>query len=319
MRQLFILMAFLAISHAAMATELPSNDTPTPWLRLDTGATYLKRNRDLSLVAYVPVGANGIRIVDTKTGGIYSATKTASDGSFFWSPDSTRLFFRELTREGTKITTRVRAWDHALKKVIDIDTFDGSSGMLSFDPRDNRMLLMHNKGIKMRRLVFPDERLAFWQAAQRGDSGKWVAAAGGMTVITQQGLAMTKLDDDGSGVESFDISPDGSRAAWATKSGRIFTCKHGEAAKFLDFGRDPAWHPEKLILAYAGGRMIGNKAANFNLKISDTKNPGTFITLPGSRSERWPQWLKNGEGLIYTIDDTADIFSIKIPSQDKSP
>ena len=314
-----IFSALVLWSQWAMSAEAPAKAGLSPWLRVDTEISHLKRNRDMTLLAYVPSDEAGLRIVETKTGNVFEVTKAYTDGSFFWSPDGARLFFRELDREGAKITSHVRAWDHALKKAVAIDTFDGPSGMLSFDPRDNRMLIMHNNGIKSRRLVFPDERLAFWQAAQRTDNGKWVAAAGGMTMVTQQGFAMTKLDDDGSGIESFDISPDGSTAVWSTKAGRLFVCKQGQKAKFLDWGRDPSWHPAKMILAYAGGRMVGNKASSYDLKISDGKVPGAFITATQDRSERWPQWLTNGDGMIYTVDQTTDIYSIKIKSADLKP
>lgn len=285
----------------------------TPWLRADSGLEHIRRNRDLSFLAYTPSQGTGVRILDTKSGQIYEATREHTGGSFFWSPDGARLFFRELSQAHGAALTVVRAWDVALRKSIDIQTIRGSSGMLSFDPRDQRMMLMHDMGIMTKRLVFPDERLAYWQSSQRSDKGKWVAAAGGMTFVTQQGLAMAKLEDDDSGIDSFDIAPTGNFAAWATRNGKIFASKQGEKPRFIGYGRDPQWHPSRELLVFAGARMVGNKVAQYDVKIAETDGPGSFLTATQERSERWPFWTPDGSAIAYTIKGTTDIFTLKIP------
>ena len=287
-----------------------------PWLRADGSVSFMRRNRDMSMIAYIPDGSPGIRIIDTKSGNVYEATSEFTGGSFFWSPDNARLFFRELLHPGgNKITTTVKAWDSALKKTVTIDAFNGSSGMLSFDPRDQRMMLMHEKGIMTKRLVFPDERLAYWQTAHRTDKGKFVAAAGGMTYITQQGFAMNKMADDNTGIESFDISPNGDSVVWATKGGKIFISMQGEPARFLDFGRDPQWHPKQDMIIYAGARMVGNKAAQYDVKMSTSMGPGSFLTSSQDRSERWPMWSPDGTAVVYTVSGTTDIFTLNLASK----
>ncbi|MCX6125675.1 MAG: hypothetical protein NTV34_13155, partial [Proteobacteria bacterium] len=285
-----------------------------PWLRTDSGLSFMRRNRDMSLIAYVPIGNSGVRIMDTKNAQVYEATNLPTGGSFFWAPDNTRLFFRELTQVNGKVRSAVRAWDAALKKSIDVEAIDGSSGLLSFDPRDQRLMLMHDKGIMMRRLLFPDERLAHWQSARRSDKGKWIAAAGGMTFLTQQGFSMEKLADDESGIESFDISPTGNMAVWATNKGKIFASRQGESAKFIDFGRDPQWHPEKELIVFAGARMVGNKASSYDIKIAQLEGPGSFLTTTQARDERWPIWAPKGNSIVYTLTGTTDVFTLKMPN-----
>lgn len=292
-----------------------SENSIKPWLRADSGVTFMRRNRDMSMIAYVPATDPGIRVIDTKTGNVYQATNQYTGGSFFWSPDNARLFFRELLQTDGKVKTVVKAWDAALKKTITVDELTGSSGMLTFDSRDQRMMLMHDKGIMTKRLVFPDERLAHWQSAHRTDKGKFVAAAGGMTYVTQQGFAMSKLTDDGSGVESFDIAPTGDSAIWATKSGKLYVSYQGESARFLDYGRDPQWHPKQDLIVYSGGRMVGNKAAQYDLKVSSITGPGSFLTSTQARSERWPLWSPNGKSIVYTITGTTDIVTLNFKSK----
>jgi hypothetical protein len=251
--------------------------------------------------------------MNTKTGDVYEASKANTSGSFFWAPDNVRLFFRELFQQEGKIITRIKAWDAVLKKTIDVEEISGSSGLLSFDPRDQRMMLMHDKGIMTKRLLFPDERLAHWQSAQRTEKGKWIAASGGMTFVSQQGFAMNKLLDDNSGVETFDISPQGEYAVWATKKGKIYASRQGELAKFIDFGRDPQWHPEKNLIVFSGGRMVGNKASSYDIKIAEFDGPGSFLTTTQARSERWPMWSPDGQSIVYTISGTPEVYTLKLP------
>lgn len=318
---LLLVLKLVNLDFVGTAASEENKDALKVWLRADGGLSFMRKNRDTSYIAYVPAGGTGVRILDTKGGNIFEATTAHTGGSFFWSPDSARLFFRELINKNGKITTNVKAWDAALKKTIDIESIDGSSGLLTFDPRDHRMTLMHDKGIMTKRLVFPDERLAYWQTAQRTEKGKWVASAGGLTLVTQQGFSMAKMPDDDTGIESFDISPNGNLVVWATKYGRIYAAKQGEAAKFIDFGRDPQWHPEKELFVYAGARMVGNKAASFDVKVASMNSPGSFLTNTQSRDERWPFWVtkpdSKGDAIAYTSTGTTDIFTIKFGRESK--
>jgi hypothetical protein len=293
-------------------SELTKVERPF-WLRADTGLSFMQSNRDMTSIAYIPVGDSGVRVMEIASGKIYQVTRHPTVGSFFWAPDKARLFFRELDIVRGKAQSRVRAWDAGLKKVIDIEVIEGSSGMLSYDPRDHRMMLMHDKGIMTKRLLFPDDRLAAWQSAQRHDKGKWVAAAGGMTFVTQQGFAMSRLQDDASGVESFDISPTGNLAVWATRAGKIYASRQGEPPLFLGYGRDPKWHPSKEIIVMAGAHMVGTKASSYDIKIVEIGGSSSFMTSTQDRSERWPMWTPKGDSIAYTIDGTTDVFKLALP------
>jgi hypothetical protein len=191
---------------------------------------------------------------------------------------------------------------------VDIDKIPRSSGLLTFDPRDLRFLLMSESGIHTKKIYIPSQRLALWQIAGRHDPGKWLATQKGLLWVTQGGLVMKKMPDDGKELAAFDISPDGEWIAWATEGNRIYAARDGKQPTFIGYGRDPKWHPTKRLIAFAGARMVGDKAVNFDLKIADVKGRSKFLTASQYSSERWPQWQKGGQKILYTVEQTTDLY-----------
>jgi hypothetical protein len=309
------LIGLIAQVADAQSSGLELSPQTKPILRVDTEMSQMKSNISGQFVAYVPTGKNGLRIISLDSGKITEPSGYFIGPSFFWSPDGARLFFRELRSESNKTVSYVRAWDIVQNRLIEIEKFQGPSGFLTFDPRDNRILFMHAKGLKSKKLTFPDNRLAHWQSAQRKDTGKWVMAQKGGVFVTESGFTMQKLEDDGSGLDSFDISPDGSSAVWATKYGRIFFSKNGAKPTFLDWGRDPKWHPERSLIVYAGGRMVGNQASDYDLKVATPGARGSFLTATQHTAERWPVWKPDGKAILYTVEGTHELRSLDFTPQ----
>ncbi|MCX6119578.1 MAG: hypothetical protein NT027_18735 [Proteobacteria bacterium] len=292
--------------------ENSSNPKHTIWLEGKSDFSHMRKNRDMTYIAYVPAENVGLNVIKVETGDIYQVTDVFTGGSYFWSPDGARLFYRELKSRDGVVTTSVKAWDAVVKKSVAIQDLAGSSGHLTFDPFENRLMMMHGKGILNRRLVFPDEKLANWQMANRLNRGRFLASNGGMTFLTQNGFVMSKLIDDDSGVESFDLSFKGDSMVWATKYGRIYLSKLGEAPKFIDYGRDPQWHPSKAYFVYAGARMVGNKAASYDLKVSSAFGTPAFLTNTQKADERWPFWSPDGQEIIFTETGSKKLFKTKL-------
>jgi hypothetical protein len=312
---------------AAPAARAVTGVTPvtTPYLRADNALNFMRMDPKGRFLAYIGDDGLGLSVLDTRTRDIYRVSEQQVGASFFWSPDGYRLFYRELMGEETvsdeppvlgqprakgvtHVRSVVRAYDCVLHRSVVVDDVPLPSGLLTFDPRDLRMHLLTPKGIRTRRIYFPDERLARWQVAHRNEDGKFLVTQAGVMWVTQGGFAMRKLDDDDTGVESFQISPDGTTIAWATKGIRVYTSRGGRPPVFIGYGRDPSWHPERLQLVYAGARMVGDVAASYDLRVADLKGGGKFLTTTQTSSERWPYWSPKGHQILYTIDHSTDVF-----------
>lgn len=289
----------------------------TPWMRLDDGPSGLRLDHKSKNLAFTNDKGFGLQVLNIETKKVFLVTSEYVGTSYFWAPDGIRLFYREQIRQDAPdkknytISSNLSAFDTKLGKNILLETVQGPTGLLTFDPRDLRIYLMQKGSILSKRLSFPDDRLARWQIAQRTDNGRWVGTQNGMLWVTQAGFAMRRLADDGSPIESFSLSPDGTTAAWATVLGNIWVSRAGEKPHKLDRGKDPTWHPDKPILLYAGARVVGNTVVNHNIKVSDMKGSSRFLTYTQGTSERWPQWQDQGKKVLYTHEKSTDIFQME--------
>jgi len=312
--KLVLIFVLLASTSPGFSVEVVAQSLP--WIRVNLPIDQLRMDPKNKFAAFIDDTGMGLKILDLRDNAIYTVSKHQVGTSFFWSPDGYRLFYRELTRDkSNKVVSNLRAYDAFLHRSVNVETIPAATGILTFDPRDLRMYLMTESGLKTKRIYFPDERLARWQVSQRTDKGKWVVTQNGILWVTQGGYSIRKIEDDGKPIESFDISPDGTAIVWATAGNNIYINRGNSKAVFLDHGRDPKWHPTKLQILYAGARMVGRKAINFDLKISDINGSKRFLTATQSSDERWPQWnLENGV-IVFTKERTTDLFTLNFKEE----
>ena len=311
-----ILLLLIATNTAHAVSSSPLKPTSTPMIRLNESPSHLRLDPKGRFAAYVTGTGLGLQIVDLQTKAIFEVTKAQVGNSFFWSPDGFRLFYREMMKDKEgKVVSLLNVYDCALARNHTFDRWNYPTGTLTFDPRDLRMHSLSPKGIKTKRIFFPDERLAKWQISQRNESGKWLATQQAILWVSQGGFAMRKLDDDNSGVSSFEISPDGQSIVWATNKSRVYVSSKGNKPNFIGHGLDPTWHPEKTMILYAGARMVGNTPINYDLKLSDTKTSGRWLTSSQISNERWPQWHLKSDQILYTLDKTTDIYTVDFKAQ----
>lgn len=321
--KILLLILQLFLEKQSQAIVKPS---ATPILRGTNAFHQMKLSPKGRYLAFTDENGMGLNTIDLQTKYIYRVSDEKVGQSFFWTPDGSRIFYRELVRSPLKkpltdsekerketlwetpIRSLIKAFDCSVARNVDIDMIPRSTGLLTFDPRDLRFLLMSESGIHTKKIQFPNQRLAQWQIASRNEDGKWLATQKGILWVSQRGLVIRRLEDDGKNLRSFDISPDGQWIAWSTESDRIYVSLEGKTSQFLAYGRDPKWHPTRQLVAFAGARMVGNKAVNFDLKIADVRGHSKFLTATQFSSERWPHWDKGGEKILYTVDQTTDLF-----------
>ena len=309
-RTLFLSMTLsLSLLSVLVSTSVWAQAEPKAILRIEGPFVGMRLNPAHTLMAFTDQRGQSLRILDLKSQEIVEVTPHRVGGAYFWSPDGNRLFYRALIRDGNRITTEIKAYDTYLNQTAAIDTLPGSSGFLTMDPRDYTVYMMHEKGILTRRLDFPGERFSRWQKRQKVDAGRFVATQKSVLWLSDLGLTLTALPDDGTGVDSFDISPDGNSIAWATTSAKIYVSVRGETPKLLARGKDPRWHPFKTLLLYAGAHRIGDKPYDYDIRISDLNGNGHYLTSTASQSERWPQWWGDGS-VIFTAEGSTDLWQI---------
>jgi Tol biopolymer transport system component len=309
----YLSLALLASSLLLVTKNLKAASSKSePWIRVGSTLNHIKADpKKGRYIAYTDEKAGALYILDLKSKRTINVSDKAVDGSFVWSPDGVRLIYREQEKLKNTVKGSLMVFDMFLNKKIKLDDIDSQSGYISFDPRDYKLLLMHEEGVIQKSIKLPDSRLAKWQMRKSSKTGRWVASPGGVVFLSPSGKEMKKLKDDNSGVDSFAISPDGSKIAWATKKAAIFVAHDGQDSSFLDYGKDPKWDSSSSRVVYSGAHLIGQKVSGFDLKISDLNKNRKWLTHTSLSNERWPEILPNGS-IIYTKASTTDLYTTEI-------
>ena len=298
------------------ALAVPSFKEPQPVLRLGDSPEMLRLDPKGRFLAFRQ--GEKLKVLDLKDSGVHLVGNVPDGPAYTWAPDGFRLLYvntpapTELDQNGKATpTTHIEVFDAALGQSKTVRKLASATGFPTMDPRTLGAYLFTPDGLTTVKLTFPDDRLAKWQIAHRNNGkGKYVATGRGLLWFNGDGTKMIQLEDDGGALESFSVSPDGSAVTWSTVDGYVYRSREGAPAELVDRGRDPAWHPEKNELIYAGARMSGNKISGYDLKVADG-NEKRFITNTPFSDERWPQWHHAGKRIFYTVARTTDLFMVE--------
>ena len=184
--------------------------------------------------------------------------------------------------------------------------------MPTFDPRDLTFQLMYNKGIKVKKIYYPNNRLAKWQVGRRTRGMKWLATPKGMLVVKDGGKSYAKLADDDSGLASFSIASKGQAVLWGTNAGNIYLQRDEGEVRYVARGRDPCWHPLDELYVYSKARYVGQKLVDYDLYFADMFGRGRYLTHTPFSRERYAVWRNKGKQLLFTREKTTDIFAMNL-------
>lgn len=295
------------------ASELSAviiNKKITEFVRLTDSMTQLHLSPKSNYLAFVNTSKNQLNILELDTLKIYAVFNTQVPSfSYFWANDGVRLFIRALRKpSNNQVISKLLAYDCYSHKLIEIEEFDFPTGLPTYDPSDLRIRMLHEKGIISRKIDYPGKRLAKWQKSHMGGLGFYLIAQNGVLWVSENGHKMRRLDDDNSSTISYKLSPDGRSITWETAKGRIFVSHEGDTSQFVDFGRDPSWHPTKKLLIYSGARMVGKHPISYDLKIWQQNGRKIWLTDSQSLDERWPQWIPEKNKILFTRSHTSDLF-----------
>ena len=305
---LLILTSFLGTSLSCLGAE------EVPWLRFEGPVSHLKiapNGLYLALLEGVGLTKKHLKIVELLTKEVFLVAESVTENSFQWTPDGNRLLFQEI--EGVlPEKANISLFDAKNKTKTIIKKMDYFADYLNISPLDHKLRAISPNGLIRFKLDYKDSKLAKWQRYLSADAGSFVISHNAIYWVPIGGLAFKKLVSTEM-ISSFAISPDGSILAWATAKNMIFRVKQGEKPEFIDHGQDPYWHPQDKELIYAGARLIGKKVSSFDLKIMQRNHIKSWITTSQLTSERWPNFLPKTKAIIYTKENTTDIYYQEFP------
>lgn len=271
-----------------------------------------------------PFFGTRIVMVEERTGALKSLhlpskrLTTISPGgvgaAFFWVSDGVRLIYRKQVLRKNRIYGDLRVFDHHLKKSFSLETIQGFSGYPSFDPREGRILLIHARGMIQKRVRLPRSRLAKWQMKREEKYGSFAVTPQGMMYISPSSKSMQRLRDDGSGIQSYDISRNGRQVVWSTIRGGVYRGEdrwstHAPTSMFVGYGKDVSWMHDDKNIVLSGARVVGDRAGGYDLRMISPSGEGVWLTQTFASHERWPLSLPTGS-IIYTVENTTDLFAI---------
>ncbi|MFK7823069.1 MAG: TolB family protein [Oligoflexales bacterium] len=312
-RSIICLVLVGLLGFLELAFGNPKKVKNIPIFRFKNPVSHLRISPKANFLAYIEKKSKekkSLKVLEIKNKQIFSVSNSQVGPSFFWAPHGYRLFFREQIKKhkSEQIESTIKAYDSKLRKSIEIANISQPTGYITLDPMDLKIRTMSSSKLHVHQIVYPGSRLAKWQLKTRSQKGHWCVTQNGVLWMLKSVNIMSKLEDDRSPVETFAISPDGKSIAWNTQKGILYISKEGKKPKVIGYGKHPQWHPSKRILVYAGARMVGKVVSRYDLRATNTKGQGRWITHSQHSDELWPIWHPQGKLILYTVNNTSDIY-----------
>ena len=311
-----LILLFISVSLKVSGSTKKNKYTfrEKPWLRLPEIPGKIRISPQNTHLAFIRKKDLNLMILDIHTKKIFSTVndEVNKDG-FIWMNHGHRLLIKQ-SYSSNKINpvTNILTFDVSSKKTVEISRTNSFSGHLSYDRIRNRIHYLHSGGVRTVQLYYPKTRLSLWQRFNSKNQGTWIVTKHKIYWRYVGAQKLRTIKKSSSQIISFDISKNGRHLAWETSSNKIFISTDGSPAKYITLGKFPKWHPETPLLVMACSRMLGNITAGSDLCLSDLNGNTNWLTSSTHKTEKWPQWLKNGQQIIYSKKNSTDLFVLNL-------
>ena len=304
-------------------SEMIKSYQRTPLLRLAETMSHLKIDPMNKLkLAYIEGRSGQLKIVHLKKKIILTVDGPGIGQSFSWTPDGSRILFRKQVKRNGSPQGTLAIYDINTNRSYPIETMNFFSGIPTLDPRSQEFLILHPKGISKKKIHLPEARLARWQKSRGDHHGMFAVTPKAVMHISADHRGVHKLSDDGSGVQSYAITHDGSKIVWATHDNKVYMATdhwdHQDTqGQLIGYGLDPSWSDDGQWVIFAGARTVGQTISGYDLRKVNLKGEGIWLTKTFHIEERWPVFLRDGS-ILFTIEKTTDLFALEPKHQNPS-
>ena len=284
-----------------------------PWLRISSPMYNMKISTNGEFIAFTDRAGFNLKVLETVSKNVYLVSPHMVMGSFFWSQDSCSLFYTEFSKNPIKtaksqVQTNLKSYSCTKKGSDFIESYGDIKSFLSYAPKTKTLSIMGDGVVHQKKIVFEGEDVS------DKESISWIVTQRGVYRLSKDAQSLVRMNDDDSGISSYDVTSDGEKIIWATKSSSIYVAGGGES-KLVTEGIDPRWNKKGSMFVFVGKRS--GVLEEYDLKIADLQGNERFLTATPGLKERFPVWYKKSK-IAYTIENSTDLFMMEFKTESSS-
>ena len=277
-----------------------------PWLRISSPMYNMKISTNGEFIAFTDKAGFNLKVLETVSKNVFLVTEGMVQGSFLWSNDNCTLFYTEFSKNPlktakSKVQTSLKTYSCSEKTSQFIESYGDAKSFLSYAPRSKTLSIMGDGLVHQKKIILEGQK------PSKLESISWIVTQRGVYRLSKDSQSLVRMVDDDSGISSYDVSFDGQKIIWATKSGSIYVAGDG-SSRLLTYGLDPSWNPKASMFVFVGKRE--GISEEYDVKISDLDGNERFLTASMGLKERFPLWYKKSK-ISYTIENSTDLFMIE--------
>lgn len=297
---------------SAMAFAVTLKPIYTEWLRLPLDISYLSANQSGKLIAFSDKFKD-LYILDTESKKIFLVEKSINNPSPIWSPDGTRLFYRNIKRIAqNEFLTEIKVFEQDKLKAKTIVSKEGLTGFLSYNPYTQELMIPTTKGISKHKILLPNIMPPAWQKKVAKGPGSWAVSYKAIIWLSpDKDQAITIFSGKGP-ILSYSVSYKGDYIAFSDGE-NVYVSKGGQPPTVLDKGEDPRWHPYQDLLVFSRHTRKGDLVLAKELALwAPKENIKKILTDDSRTKKRNPVWKPKHNQIIFTAEKSTEMFLLSL-------